>query len=716
MINKTQEYSIQKSIPVEALVHWRNPYRVIKCPLKKVLNHYNDLQPIIENYVREINQIVILGYQFIQLYILEHYNKGLDLPTIDQKWIENVLKVICVHSEKRGRPCEKESIDTKKDLKIFYNNIFSQVIKIPLMTSYHKSYCLKEQSKEMFNCLITNLKTNFIKYLSKYINLVHRQPRAFLIHQEKDPQKRKQLYAQLNTDMRNLKTDLIEDTLQNSDPSYHDWIQKEKKFMIPDNMLDNVAFDLKVQPLNYLIPALYINHKIEELGSRPYQVIPQRKSQIPHHITLDSTSIVELIWDHHQILSIPKFKCPLKRSITQQSEQPQKTKKPTNISLTYLKNNAGSYHELIWNRVLKLDHRTCKNDVFNQQPYTFYYQIKTNGFSCSLLFILEKYQNRKHGQKFEKHEHDDEYPQLKNLTKAQCDVYLKGNYKIISLDPGEIDPVSTIDERNQFFQYSACQRRQETYTKRSSEILYAEKLKHNIFAMESPYLKQNPHVKKKKKKFKHRRKKHKRESQSLPLPLPVKRISSRTTNPDQYQEFIGLKNEIDVQTKSFYENLLFRKLAFRRFVRTQQSEVKLVKTISHQYLTQKERTEDKKLLILYGDHSRGSQMKGCVPCPGRGMRRLLAKYFQIIEVDEYLTSQIHHQRKQKMDHLVVRENNHRHRVHKILTLLEDNERCIYVNRDYNACRNILNLGLEYLKTQTRPIEFQRKKKSGDVIK
>jgi len=134
-------------------------------------------------------------------------------------------------------------------------------------------------------------------------------------------------------------------------------------------------------------------------------------------------------------------------------------------------------------------------------------------------------------------------------------------------------------------------------------------LKHNIFAMESPYLKQNPHVKKKKKKFKHRRKKHKRESQSLPLPLPlplqlpVKRISSRTTNPDQYQEFIGLKNEIDVQTKSFYENLLFRKLAFRRFVRTQQSEVKLVKTISHQYLTQKERTEGKKLLILYGEAS-----------------------------------------------------------------------------------------------------------------
>ena len=171
-----------------------------------------------------------------------------------------------------------------------------------------------------------------------------------------------------------------------------------------------------------------------------------------------------------------------------------------------------------------------------------------------------------------------------------------------------------------------------------------------------------------------------------------------------------------VQMRSFYENISFRRLAFRRYVRTQQSEVKLVKTISRTYLTKRERMEGKKLLILYGDHSRGSQMKGCVPCPGRGMRRLLSKYFQIIEVDECLTSQLHHQRKQKMDNLVVRKNNYSYRVHKILTLLEDNERCIYVNRDYDVCRNILNLGLEYLKSQKRPIEFQRKKKSGDAIK
>lgn len=101
-------------------------------------------------------------------------------------------------------------------------------------------------------------------------------------------------------------------------------------------------------------------------------------------------------------------------------------------------------------------------------------------------------------------------------------------------------------------------------------------------------------------------------------------------------------------------------------------------------------------------------MRGCVPCPNLGLKRLLAKHFMILEVNEYLTSRVHHGRKQRMENLIVRRGNHHCQVHKILTLHnEETHSCIYVNRDYNACKNILNLGRYYLEHQERPKEFTR---------
>ena len=124
-------------------------------------------------------------------------------------------------------------------------------------------------------------------------------------------------------------------------------------------------------------------------------------------------------------------------------------------------------------------------------------------------------------------------------------------------------------------------------------------------------------------------------------------------------------------------------------------------------MTQTEIDQGYQLVIFHGDHSRTSQMRGCVPCPGLGMKRLLSSHFIVIEVNEYLTSRIHHSRLERMANLQVRRGNHSHQVHKILTLLEDPARCIFVNRDYNACQNILNIGMYYLKHQDRPMEFCR---------
>jgi hypothetical protein len=48
-------------------------YKIIKCPLKSVLKEYTKLQPIIDDVVKDINKFVIIGYQFIRLYLLDKF-------------------------------------------------------------------------------------------------------------------------------------------------------------------------------------------------------------------------------------------------------------------------------------------------------------------------------------------------------------------------------------------------------------------------------------------------------------------------------------------------------------------------------------------------------------------------------------------------------------------------------------------------------------------
>lgn len=676
-------------------------FRAIKCPLKKVIKDPR-LIPIIEKYVTDLNQIVILGYQFIKSYLLHSYDNG-NIPLVDANWILNVLKTICIKTDKRGTKCSQKSSTERDEFQRFYDATFSKVIKMDRPTTERKSLILKELSEKMVVSMTTNIKTHFIKYLNRYVNIVHYYPKKQLIHQEKDKNKRAQMYLDLSRDIRCLKSDLIIGQIKDADPKYHEWFKTELPLLFPKDITVSVAYDVKCQPLQYLKHALYINRQIESLKYRPYQVIPQRSTYIPCHIPLNSSSIIEMLGPQQtkELLSITKHVLRLK------GHSPNPELIPKLILYSELLFHAGHYHKKIWERILNLDDK-----LFKQTNYTFYHQLQTDGFSCSLTFVLKDQSTRRHGtrqMKNEAHVQDEEHEfrKITDLTKTECEQCLSGNYKMISQDPGEIDPLSLIDERDHFFQYSACLRRRETYTKRSAEILHREKEKNHIFEYEQIY----SGVPKKKKPKRHKKlnrkhKKQKKQDLVVASLIEEKPLSHRTTDPELYQRFIEAKNNVSHKVKDFYQQVLFRKLSFRRYVRTLQSEARLVKTITDHYL---EPDDSRQILIFYGDHSRSEQMRGCVPCPNLGLKRLLSKHFKILEVNEYLTSRVHHGHKQRMDNLIVRRGNHQCQVHKILTLHnEETHSCIYVNRDYNACKNILNLGRYYLEHQERPKEFTRK--------
>jgi hypothetical protein len=153
-------------------------------------------------------------------------------------------------------------------------------------------------------------------------------------------------------------------------------------------------------------------------------------------------------------------------------------------------------------------------------------------------------------------------------------------------------------------------------------------------------------------------------------------------------------------------------------VRTKQCEANLLNEIENTYLTKEEIKQGKKIVILHGDYSRTTQMKGTIPTPNIGLKKLLASRFEIVDVNEFNTSKLYNKTLKEMENVCVKvkkgkekckgKRNEKKHLHEILTPKEKTECRIFVNRDKNACKNILLLGKCYLTNQTRPEEFTRK--------
>ena len=259
---------------------------------------------------------------------------------------------------------------------------------------------------------------------------------------------------------------------------------------------------------------------------------------------------------------------------------------------------------------------------------------------------------------------------------------MNGNYKFISVDPGVTNPINLIDEQNKFFQYSNCRRRIETYTKRTRQIIQNEKEKNGIIKKETI----------------------------------LSQFNSRTLKPEEYKKFIVQKTKTNNEIKDFYNNILFRKLDFRRYIYTIQSEHKLLNEIENKYLSNEDKKNGKKILLFYGNYSRTTNMKGKMSTPGIGIKRLLHSKFEILETDEFKTSKLYNKTFKELTNIKVRKGRHTKTLHQVLTLKEETEKCIKVNRDKNACMNILYLGKYFLQNQSRPIEFQREKQKIETKK
>ena len=332
-----------------------------------------------------------------------------------------------------------------------------------------------------------------------------------------------------------------------------------------------------------------------------------------------------------------------------------------------------TYKEYIWSLFFKTDKKIFKEC----NEYKFTGSIQTDGISMTVLFskiVKEK------DKKFEEL-YIDEIKQSKRV--------LLKNKEIISIDPNKDDLIyCTSGEKNnnlKQFRYTQNQRSKETRKRKYKKILEIEKKKNGICEEE----------------------------------LKISACNSKTTKYELFKDYIIVKNQVISTLKEFYEKEIWRKWKLSVYVKTKQSEEKMIKSFKNKFGTPEES------FIAFGDWSQKEQMKYKEPSKGKSFRSLFRKHgYEVLLIDEYRTSKMCCNCKSVegiCEKFLLKESPRPWRKKNGMNLCHGLVKCkiclTMFNRDMNSSINIRMIASSALankkKERERP-EYLQRNSSGDV--
>ena len=413
----------------------KSAYKTLKIPLKTILLNRDTIQPIINNLVFEMNDLVIHTYQFIRLYILYCFNNNNPLPELNDTFISYCIKTLGTR-DNRGKKCKDTELLEK--LEEFYKTEYQPLLNHEKTNLKNTTFLLPYLATQIHTSLSNNIQEHFIQHLLRFINKT-----------TNDITEDKQLLFQF-------KKNIIE--LTDINELFNLWKEIHLQNIIPENVKKSVYYDVKVRPFEYLKGMLYMNDVLEKQESKLFQPLPLRNNIIPKHIILDTACIINLF-------------CP------------EKDKEGNKIKKGELLSNVKDNQNEVWSNLLNLNHR-----IFKNKYYQFHNQIQTDGISCCLLFIRKDLKDKKWGAKVPVLEEQDFY-NIEDLSKEQLDTLKDRN--IIGCDPGKRSLVYMMDNKGNKLQYTAPQRKRESKSKCNQRILSYERKKNGIIEKETQLSFQN---------------------------------------------------------------------------------------------------------------------------------------------------------------------------------------------------------------------------------
>jgi len=402
-------------------------YKTLKIPLKTILCNRQEVQPVLNHLVFDINDLVTHTYQFIRLYLLHLYNQQLPLPVIDETFVLYCVKTLGVRDNRGRQSANTQLLETLQE---FYDMEYQPLLHHEKTDLKNTTFLLPYVATQVTTCLSNNLQEHFIQHFLRFINKTTQE-----ITEDK---------SILHTFKH--KVCLMEET----EPSFDNWKTTHLSHILPVNIKNNIHYDVKLRPFAYLPGMLYMNSILELEEQKLFQPLPLRNNIIPKHILLDTASLVSLF-------------CPANK--TEGIKKGELHKK--------IKENQ---HD-IWNAFLNLKHT-----IFKNKHYQFHHQIQTDGISCCLLFIRKDLKDKKWGSRIQVLS-EQEFHNIEDLSKEQLDELKPRN--IVGCDPGKRNLVYMVDETGKKLQYTAPQRKRESKQKCNQRILLQERKKNGIVEKET---------------------------------------------------------------------------------------------------------------------------------------------------------------------------------------------------------------------------------------
>ncbi len=679
--------------------------------IMNVINYPTHIN-IINDIIVKVNKIIIHTCQFLKLYLIHLYDNKKDFPKINEDFIGYIFMVLTIRKCGSGGYTDNNMPEQLKQLTKFYNEYYKPLTVNDEVIYYDKlNYVLAYEAIDIEKNINVNISEHFIQHLNKYINITLevKEKRDKITKDNKDAKVRKEKHKELTQEINKVKKDLTSFNELESDKKYHKWILEQRKLIYQSKTKfeeDNIYYDLKVKPQDYLKSMFYICRELEKVYNqikkdnesindeekkkkqiRLFNVIPLRTNIIQKSICLDSCGLINNFLDKSLKTDEGKNK--------DKNEEIKNSQKYKNRDIGGNVHNIDNYNykqndnqKLLWDYFFRTNKR-----VFKKNKYQFNYMIKTDGISVSILFVrVDDKDNPVKKQKGKKYKEqlDCEY-----IEKAELTDELR-KMKIVTIDPndgGDLIYCGSKNENDELetFRYTQNQRRLETRTKKYMKI--TEKV-NNETKINNQTIKQ------------------------IESTLSV--FNSKTVNYEEFKKYVTEKNKVNKILYTHYQQEFFRKFKLNKFINMQKSEAKMVENFKSKFGT------PDKIIIVFGDHDKGQHnMKGLEPTICKKFRKIFKNAgYKVFLINEFRTSKLCNCCHQELDKFLTRasnkprdkKNNKKTLVNGLLKHTVSNPEgelnpllCTIIhNRDKNAVQNMLNIVEHIKKTGSRPEAYTRK--------
>ena len=178
----------------------------------------------------------------------------------------------------------------------------------------------------------------------------------------------------------------------------------------------------------------------------------------------------------------------------------------------------------------------------------------------------------------------------------------------------------------------------------------------------------------------------------------------------KFDKFIENNLQLDKFLDMKEYNKYLKKLKWFRYINKQRHESKLLNELEEIY--------GKDAKFLFGDWSGKTSIKR-ISMPNMGMKKLLAKRFEVLLINEFNTSKLYWKTEEETKNLKISKTFKKtygtvctieREIHSLLTFQMSKLKLGIINRDYNATKNMYKIVGSIIRTGKRPENFIHKPK------